>query len=160
MSSSYVDLLMDEWSVTKQSPRIQASMRRVLNELDGECQVFLRREPRLEVMFRPNGPHSVWAFFPIHKRRWIAKEYKPKSETRILLLFGTENFEQDAVRSTDDYLRHHLGHVLLYLHSPGARNDCPDAEREWKRCTSNHRALQLSKKSKNMFVGRAQESGG
>jgi len=31
------------------------------------------------------------------------------------------------------HLRDHFGHVLLYLRSPKAPNDCPDAMNEWRR---------------------------
>jgi hypothetical protein len=32
-------------------------------------------------------------------------------------------------------LRHELGHALLYLRDPRAKNDCSAADEEWKRCT-------------------------
>jgi hypothetical protein len=35
---------------------------------------------------------------------------------------------------TKDDLRHHLGHVLLYLGNPKAQNECEDAGSQWKAC--------------------------
>jgi hypothetical protein len=32
----------------------------------------------------------------------------------------------------EDCLRHHLGHTLLYLDKPKARNGCADADRKWR----------------------------
>ena len=130
---AYVDLLMHEWGLAKQPQRIQEWVRRILEELETEALLILRREPRLEVQFRPEAGHSVWAYFPIYRRRLIAQHCKPKPSTQILLLFGVKRFEQEDPKFSDECLRDHLGHTLLYLRSPKAQNECADAMREWRR---------------------------
>jgi hypothetical protein len=125
----YVDLLMREWRLDEQSEVFQARVRLVLRELVAGCQLILRREPRLEVMVLPDSRDSVWAYFPIHRRRRIARELQAKPETRVLLLFDAKKFTQE--HAAEDYLRDHLGHTLLFLRSPKAWNDCDAAWKEW-----------------------------
>jgi hypothetical protein len=79
--------------------------------------------------------HSVWAYFPVHRRRYVARLFPPKPETRVLLVFSTAGAEKERRKVFEDQIRDHLGHVLLYLRSPKARNDCPDAMKEWRRST-------------------------
>jgi hypothetical protein len=127
----YVDRLMHEWRLDEQSDRFQARVRRVLRELCSEALLFLIG-PKLEIAVRPDDRGlSVWAYFPIHRRRSVAQELHPKSDTRVLLVFNGE-FEKQSARQSEDELRDHLGHTLLYLRSPKARNDCPDAQKEWR----------------------------
>lgn len=118
--------------MAEQSRRVQTSVRRVLNELSTESLLCLK-DPKLEVMARPEKGFSVWAYFPIHRNRLIARELRPKPQTRVLLVFSTANLERDKGKFFEDCLRDHLGHVLLYLRSPRARNECPDAQKEWHR---------------------------
>ena len=84
-------------------------------------------------MVQPDYGFSVWAYFPIDRNRRITRELKPKSETRVLLVFSAAGFEKSKRKFFEDCLRDHLGHVLLYLRSPKACNDCPDAMKEWRR---------------------------
>lgn len=129
------DLRMKEWGVCEQSRPFQASVRRVLSELHPEALLSLK-DPKLEVRIVPDEGHSVWAYFPVHRRRWIARELRPKPETRVLLVFSTAGFRTEPAKMFQDRLRDHLGHVLLYLRSPKAPNDCPDAQKEWRRSRS------------------------
>jgi hypothetical protein len=122
---------MQEWRMGEQSRRIQTCVRKVLNELVAEAHLILRG-PRLEVMVAPESSHSVWAYFPMHRNRWIARQLSPKPETRVLLVLSTAGFEKEPVRQLGEYLRHHLGHALLYLDDPKARNECKDAMKEWR----------------------------
>jgi len=75
----------------------------------------------------------VWAYFPVHRRRKIAKFVEVKPDTRVLLVI----FEPDVGRlpqeETLNKLRHHIGHVLRYLRDPKSKNDCSDAVMEWKK---------------------------
>jgi hypothetical protein len=176
---SYVDLLIQEWRIDERFPRIQSSVRKVLNELVGGALLSLRREPKLEVMVLPAGwrmpedslspvtlnrllsshaatrPgsaaekrvivkmrrategcagfHSVWAYFPIHRGRRLVQGLHPKPATRVLLVFNAAECDATPVKLLQGYLRDHLGHVLLYLRKPKARNECGDAYREWAR---------------------------
>ena len=127
----YVDFRMEEWRMAEQSPGVQTSVRRVLNELSTESLLRLK-DPKFEVMARPEKSFSVWAYFPIHRNLRIARELGPKPETRVLLVFSTASL-RDKRKFFEDCLRDHLGHVLLYLRSPKARNECPDAQEEWYR---------------------------
>jgi len=42
-------------------------------------------------------------------------------------------FAKEPVEALEACLRDHLGHVLLYLRSPKAKNDCLAAMKEWRR---------------------------
>lgn len=121
----------------EQPERLQSCVRRVLNELHLQALLLLK-DPRLEVMVVPEYVHSVWSYFPIHRRRIVARDLQPKPETRVLLLFSLTQFEKETEKFFETCLRDHLGHALLYLHDPKAPNECPDAMREWKR--SVHRS--------------------
>jgi hypothetical protein len=57
--------------------------------------------------------------------------FQLKPETRVLLLLNAARIEEETFEGD---LRHHLGHVLLYLRSPTASNECADADREWRDC--------------------------
>jgi hypothetical protein len=130
-SAFYADLLLREWEIPFDS-RIENCLRQVLEEMQPSAQLFLRNEPKLQVLAHPDALHSVWAYFPIHNQRIIVSrlniEVKPSA--RVLLLLRTEDTDSDS--EFMDYLRDHLGHVLLYLRSPRLRNECEDAGREWR----------------------------
>ena len=65
----------------------------------------------------------------LYRRRVAAQTYRPKPATRVLLVFS------ESMKQSDDELRDHLGHALLYLRSPKAHNECSDAGREWRAST-------------------------
>jgi hypothetical protein len=137
----YADLLMRQWGLDNQSAKFQREVRAVLMELDTPIQLLLRNEPRLQVeVVKGWGPETVWAYFPMYKARSIAKRFRLKSTTRVLLVLGSRMFHERTRRITGQdathHLRDHLGHALLYLRQPKARNECLDAEREWKDCSA------------------------
>jgi hypothetical protein len=150
----YVDRLMREWRLDEQSEVFQARVRRVLLELAVESQLVLSGEPTFEVRISvEDGGPNVWAFFPFHRGSYDVSRFsggfipplKPSPATRILLVFNGEAFEKQPARQTEDDLRHHLGHTLLFLRSPKASNECSDARREWR--ASVHEPDLLAKKT-------------
>jgi hypothetical protein len=198
---SYVDFRMQEWRMDEQSPRLQASVRKVLSELDCTALLCLR-DDRLEVrVVAGSWHHSVWAYFPIlpqwittaqemaaggitfnreiesqmhlglalaraHgntdavreadalERVRIVGELLPRSDTRVLLVFGAD---RGGKLEFEDHLRDHLGHVLLFLRDPDARNDCPDATREWRRSITEKTKAANAKARKAKAKKRAKE---
>jgi hypothetical protein len=145
---SYVDFRMREWGMLDQSPRLQSSVRKVLNELSAEGLLTLK-DPKLEVMVLPGpaGP-TVWAC-PVYSREAPFK-LRPKPETRVLLLLNAGRVEEETFEGD---LRHQLGHVLCYLCSPRPPHvhrfedpaldkmvsQCAEADREWHRFTERTR---------------------
>jgi len=153
-AETQVDLLMQEWRMGEASRIVQACVRQVLGELDGSAQLILRREPKLEVMVLPESVHSVWAYFPIHRRRIIARQCKPKSATRVLLVLSEKGFHAQTLRRSMTELRDHIGHTLLYLRSPRARNHCIDAEREWRSSLRLPEPKMIRTKSAQKTIGK------
>jgi hypothetical protein len=93
----------------------------------------LLHAPSLQVTIHPEAAFSVWAYFPVHKRRMIVRQFADagfslRHSARVLLVISENLSEEDA-----DQMRDHLGHVLLYLQHPRAKNDCEAALREWSR---------------------------
>jgi hypothetical protein len=115
----------------EQPRRIQVSVRGVLSELSVTSLLTLK-DLRLEVRVLPESIHNTWAYFPIHRRRLIAHKLGSKPQTRVLLVIGTVGFEKETF---EGYLRHHVGHAMLYLRSPKSPNECEDAMKEWNSCT-------------------------
>ncbi len=134
-SKFQVDLLTTEWGLKTHSPRLMICTRRVLSELTAETQLVLRRNPKLQVVVLSDAHFSVWAYFPVYQRRTVVRQLRIRLNptTRVLLVFGERQIDQQSVRKTNAELRDHLGHVLLYLRRPRAPNECKDAWREWQR---------------------------
>jgi len=139
---AYVSFLMQKWGMGKQSRPVQTCVRRVLNQLN-DGPLLALRDPRLEVMVRPDERRPVWAYFPIHRKRTVVRRVQPRAGTRVLLLFGAAAFEEDLglfhhetgltlAKTLEWGLAHTLGHVLLYLRAPRGRNDCKNAHMEWE----------------------------
>lgn len=76
---SYVDLLLQEWGISKRSRRLHDCLRRVLRELHPQALMVLRREPKVEVICGSAADYAVWAYFPMHPALQIAKQRRPKS---------------------------------------------------------------------------------
>jgi len=126
------------------APRILLCLRRCLSELCAEG-LYVLRDDRLEIAvvkkkfrFSTASPpslefmaHSVWAYFPIHRRRLIAKEFCPRPNTRVLLVLCEEDIQHQTIAKTVSELRDHFGHALVYLRQPRAQNECDAAMREW-----------------------------
>jgi hypothetical protein len=130
-ATTYVDFLMAEWGIGERR-RLQTIVRKILTELCAEALLSLK-DARLEVMILPDADFTVWAYFPIHRRRLIAKKLRLKPQTKVLLVLSPDGFTKEPVKTVEAYLRDHLGHVLLYLRAPKARNGCADAMKEWRR---------------------------
>lgn len=128
----HVEAVMRDWDVAEQPSHVQHYLRKVLYELSDRACWNLRDE-RLEVKVMQEAGHGVWAYFPIHRRRWIAVELSPKETTRVLLVLGLSHFEVESAEMLEDWLRDHLGHALLYLREPKAQNNCSAAQEEWNR---------------------------
>ena len=129
--SPYIDSLMQDWGLHGDTGRISRCVRKVLSELCAGAHLVLR-DSRLEVRVVDEHHYTVWAYFPVHQRRWIAKDLRPKLSTRVLLVFSRTLVAKEKTNVFEDQLRHHFGHVLLYLRAPRAPNECEDAHREWK----------------------------
>ena len=127
---NYLDMLLDEWGVNEHSPGFKARIRGVLGELCTSAHLLLRATS-LQVVIRPEAAFSVWAYFPAHKLRAIVRRlaedgFSLRADTRVLLVISEKLSDEDA-----EYMRDHIGHVLLYLQRPRAKNDCEAASREW-----------------------------
>lgn len=104
-----------------------------------ECLDEALRELGMQVAVVPfsHNTDPVWAYFPVHRRRQIARHVDLRSETRVLLVFYQPDVRSHSKKYMMNKLRHHFGHVFLYLRNPKLEHDCPAAEEEWKRCTQN-----------------------
>lgn len=131
---SLVDLLMTEWDLPKGNKKLRRCMRQALAELLAESQLQLRRNPKLQVVVLPESSFSVWAYFPAHRKRWIVRRFgiELKPGSRVILVISLKDVQEQPATRTIAELRHHLGHTLLYLRRPRSRNECRDAEREWR----------------------------
>jgi hypothetical protein len=94
---------------------------------------YVRIERDDGTSFLSDSHFSVWAYFPVHRRRLVARNIRLNPATRVLLVLSKPEIEKQPLRLTRDQLRDHLGHTLLYLRSPRSRNECKDAMREWNR---------------------------
>lgn len=56
-----------------------------------------------------------------------------ESAAEALLVFGSEEVQRRPKHFFEDHLRDHLGHTLIFLRDPEARNECSDAQKEWLR---------------------------
>lgn len=136
MRNQYVEFRAREWSLDQQPRPLQRAVRRVLNELCAEG-LFCLKDQRFEVIFTTEkSAFAAWSYFPMYSRRHAAKEYRPRPQTRVLLVIAVETFKRTTGAFFADCLRDALGHALLYLRSPKARNECKDAMREWHDMTS------------------------
>ena len=126
-----VTLRIQEWGMDKAPGRLRNSVRLVLSELHPTALLLLK-DPKSEVKVIPNPDFSVWAYFPVHRRRLVAREYHPKPETRVLLVLSIPVSNDTPTNVFEDEIRDHLGHALLYLRAPRAWNDCDAAWKEWR----------------------------
>jgi len=105
---------------------------KVLAELRPEGLRILR-DRRLQIEVRYHDCDIVRAYFPMHRRRWIAKYVNVRPTTRVLLVISEEAADKDMDELLERELRIHLGHTLIYLQNARWPNECADAEREWKK---------------------------
>jgi hypothetical protein len=78
----------------------------------------------------------------MYERVRMVRELLPRIETRILLVFGASGFEKEQSVHFQNLLRHHLGHVLLFLRDPKAWNDCDAARKEREQSVHSLRIIQ------------------
>jgi hypothetical protein len=140
-SNSYVDLLVAEWGIEKHSQKLHGCVRRVLGELSAGVQLVLRKNPRLQVVVLPEAAFSVWAYFPVHRRRTVVRQLaiRLKPTARVLLVMSEKHVKKQSVRKTNAELRDHFGHVLVYLQSSRRPNECEDAWKEWQKSVHTNR---------------------
>jgi hypothetical protein len=148
MKRSMADDTLAWLGVQTHSKRVQRCLKKVLDEMIAEAQLILRdRRLQIEVIPRSSGPGEVWAYFPMHRRRLIAKDMSLKPTTRVLLLICKPGVESRPLKKTEEELRHHLGHVLRYLHRPKWRNECKDADKAWSQCSLNRKTMRRKTQS-------------
>jgi hypothetical protein len=96
--------------------------------------VYILRDPRLQVVVLPG--HMIWAYFPIHRRRWIVGKlpHVPEREVKVMMVIGEDCVRDQPLTTTMAELAHHFGHVLCYLQRPKWIHDCADADRAAKDC--------------------------
>ena len=83
-----------------------------------------------KVLFYFNGEESssiCWPSFPIGNHRHIVKDLKKQgfqipTEVKVIIEIGMSE-------EVEEYILDCLGHVILYLQSPKASNECEDAGR-------------------------------
>jgi hypothetical protein len=135
-----VESVIVRWLGVERAKSLRRLLRKVLGEVKPDALLALN-DTRLQVIAQQDAYHSVWAYFPMHRKRRIARELKPRDSTRVLLVFGIDKIKQAGVGETADYLRDHIGHCLLYLRSPKAENICANAMAEWHASSMRTQAL-------------------
>jgi hypothetical protein len=95
-------------------------------------------DPRFQLAVLPYaiGQGHVWAYYPVYLRRRIAKHVGLRPSTRVLLVICEPDVKSYGTEKTLEELRHHLGHALRYLRGNNCPNDCPAANKEWKKWSS------------------------
>lgn len=76
---------------------------------------------------REESSVTCWPYFPIGNHRLIVKDLKKQGfqipkEIKVVVEIGMNE-------KIEEYILDCLGHVILYLLSPKASNECEDAER-------------------------------
>ena len=79
--------------------------------MQSESLLTLRNNPKLEVVVCRNAPYTVFAYFPMHRRRRILRVLKfvPRPETKVLLVLSEPAISEQDVHVTENQLRDHLG---------------------------------------------------
>jgi hypothetical protein len=136
------ELLSESLVLLRNEPKLEVMVRR---EADHSVWAYFPMHPRLQTpKLPPPKPRTTAdliiaikeAKYEFYRRRLAAQKYQPKPATRVLLVLSEKHFEKQSLKLSASDLRHHFGHVLLYLRNQRARNECIDAEREWN---SSHR---------------------
>ena len=127
---------MNGWTDDYDFPLIEKCFESVVEELGILAQVALL-DPRLQievVPFSSNG-FPVWTIFPFDQHKWIKECIEVRPATEILLVLFQPDFDHLPKDEAARLLRHELGHVLVHLREPEARDECPAADEEWERGT-------------------------
>jgi hypothetical protein len=79
--------MKNDVSDTYSSPAVEKCLHAVLRELDSDARFDLMDSRfQLAVVSFSLGTDPVWASFPVHRRRRIAKHVQLRPETRFLLV--------------------------------------------------------------------------
>jgi hypothetical protein len=102
--------------VRTRSARVTDCLRRVFSELHPEALLALR-DKRLQVevveryvrierddgtSFLFDSDFSVWAYFPVHRRRLVSRNIRLNPATRVLLVLSKPEIEKQPLRLTRD----------------------------------------------------------
>lgn len=139
-----LNVLREQWALEQglfdaySFPEVEECLDEALRELGMAARVALL-DRRLQVAVVPfsHNTDPVWAYFPVHRRRRIARHVDLRPETRVLLVFYQPDVRTQSKEYLLNKLHHHLGHVFLWLRDSKLKQDCLAAEEEWKRCTQN-----------------------
>lgn len=120
------------WKLTK-THKVTKCLDRLLRTMVIEG-VYMLRDPRLQVVVLPGN--MIWAYFPIHRRRWIVGKppHVPEPEVKVMMVIGEDCVRDQPLTTTMAEVAHHFGHVLCYLQRPKWIHDCADADRAAKDC--------------------------
>jgi hypothetical protein len=116
-------------------PLIEDCFESLLKELPPIPKIALL-DPRLQIEVIPldGGDFPTWAC-RVRDHESIRRKLEVRSCTGILLLLSQPAIERLPRKEVMEDLRHELGHVLLYLSSPEAIDDCSAADEEWECAT-------------------------
>jgi hypothetical protein len=103
---------------------------RILRPMVTEA-LYVLRDLRLQVVVVPRSSFGVWAYFPIHSRRWIVRRHQLAlhSQAKVLLVVSASDIGNRPQLETLVELAHHLGHVFCYLHNGRWIHGCLDADK-------------------------------
>ncbi len=106
-------------------------LHRVLEEMKPEA-LFILWDRRLQIEIRNHDCRLVWAYFPIHRHKWLKKYVDVRPSTQVLLMISADRVEERPTEMYEKLLRHQLGHILRALQNTWP-NECYHATREWKK---------------------------
>lgn len=124
---------LDRWNLNTDS-RLRKCVERVLRSME-ISSVYILRTPELQVAVVPKG--MIWAYFPVHKHRWIIRRsaVRLRSGAKALFVLTEQGlFRPMSQKEIRRDVAHHIGHLLCYLQRPGWIHECPDAERAARKC--------------------------
>ena len=127
-SSDPVADQIERWKLETDRPKVVKYLERILHGME-TWTISILSDPRLQVAAIPRS--MIWAYFPVHKRRWIVRQlpYSIDSRVRVLLVVGEDSVMDQPKRRTMAELAHHFGHALCYLRDPRRIHTCADANR-------------------------------
>jgi len=147
--SRFVNAVMTQWRMCKQSSRMQACVRKALSELpDQACGLLLGE--LLQVKVLPDATPDIQAYFPMHHRHQarIRHIMHPRERTQVLLVLGASHFEETPAEPLEDQLRAQFERILPYLRDPKARSERVGVQQErradnWDRSALDRRLKAL-----------------
>jgi len=127
---------MNGWTDDYEFPAVEKCFESVVEHLGILAQVALL-DPRLQIEVVPVSSEGfpALAFFPIQQHGWITEQIEVRPATEVLLVLSQRDCVRLPMEEVARHLKHELGHALLYLRDPEARNECFSADEEWDRAT-------------------------